>query len=179
MSTLAIAQAAGRRLLRDKTALFFTLILPIVLILVIGAVARGFNTFKVGIVDLDRSQASHQLVTDLRHTAGISTVSYRNITALNKAVARSEINTGVVLPRGLQADERSGRPVSVGVVAEQANTTQLAAVSRIRFTIRWASSLDGNSSTRMRVFRADTGPSPSSSRRQPGNRFRWVFPARR
>ena len=135
MRTLAIAQASARRLLRDKRALFFTIVLPIILIIVVGAVARGFNTFKVGIVDLDRSQASHQLVADLEHTAGISAVPYPSISALNQAVARSEINAGVVLPAGLQADERSGRPVSIGIAAEQANTTQQAAVSRVSSVI--------------------------------------------
>jgi len=135
MRTLAIAQASGRRLLRDKRALFFTIVLPIVLIVVVGAVVSGFNTFKVGIVDLDRSQASQQLVADLDHTAGISAVPYRSVSTLDKAVARSEINAGVVLPGGLQADELSGRPVSVGIVAEQANTTQQAAVSRVSSVI--------------------------------------------
>jgi ABC-2 type transport system permease protein len=135
MRTLAIAQASGRRLLRDKRALFFTIVLPIVLILVVGAVARGFSTFKIGIVDLDRSQASHQLVADLEHTAGLSAVTYPSVSALNKAVARSEISAGVVLPSGLAADERSGRPVSVGIAAEQANTTQQAAANRVSSVI--------------------------------------------
>lgn len=135
MRTLAIAQASGRRLLRDKRALLFTIVLPIVLIVVVGAVARGFNTFKVGVVDLDRSQASHQLVADLEHTPGISAVPYPSVSTLDKAVARSEINAGVVLPRGLQADERSARPVSVGIAAERANTTQQAAISRVSSVI--------------------------------------------
>lgn len=135
MTMLAIAQAAGRRLLRDKRALFFTIVLPIVLILVVGAVARGFNTFKIGIADLDRSQASHQLVAELEHTAGISVVTYPSVSSLNKAVARSEINAGMILPSGLAADERSGRPVSIGIAAERANTTQQAAVSRVSSVI--------------------------------------------
>lgn len=136
MRTFAIAQASGRRLLRDKRALFFTIVLPIVLIVVVGAVAQGFNTFKVGIVDLDRSQASQQLAADLEHTAGISAVSYPNVSALEKAVARSEINAGVVMPSGLQVDERSGQSVSIGILAEQANTTQQAAVNRVSSVIR-------------------------------------------
>lgn len=135
MKTLAIAQASGRRLLRDRTALFFTIVLPIILILVVGAVARGFDTFKVGVVDLDHSQASQQLVADLGHTTGISAVAYPSVSALNKAVARTEINAGVVLPSGLAADERSGRPVSIGIAAEQASTTQQAAVNRVRSVI--------------------------------------------
>jgi ABC-2 type transport system permease protein len=135
MKTLAIAQASGRRLLRDKRALFFTIILPIVLIVVVGAVAQGFNTFKIGMVDLDQSHASRQLAVDLEHTAGLSVVSYPGVSVLKTAVARSEINAGVVIPSGLQADERAGRPVSIGILAEQANTTQQAAVNRVSSVI--------------------------------------------
>lgn len=131
MRTLAIATASGRRLLRDKRALFFTIVLPIVLIVLVGAVAQGFNTFKIGIVDLDRSPASHQLVADLEHTTGISATPYSTVSALNRAVARSEISAGVVLPSGLAADARSGRPVSIGIAAEQASSTQQAAVNRV------------------------------------------------
>jgi ABC-2 type transport system permease protein len=135
MKALAIAQASGRRLLRDKRALFFTIVLPIILILVVGAVAQGFSNFKVGLVDLDRSHASHQLATDLEHTSGLSTVRYPSVSALNKAVGRSEINAGVVIPSGLQTDERAGKPIAIGVVAEQANTTQQAAVNRVSSVI--------------------------------------------
>jgi len=47
MRALAIARASGRRVLRDRVALFFLIILPIVVIVVVGAVAQGFNTFRV------------------------------------------------------------------------------------------------------------------------------------
>lgn len=135
MKTLAIAQAAGRRLLRDKRALFFMIVLPIVLIVVVGAVAQGFDTFKIGVVDLDQTRASHQLVVDFEHTRGISVVSFPSVSALDKAVARSDVNAGVVMPSGLQADERSAKPVSIEIVAQRANTTQQAAVSRVTSVI--------------------------------------------
>ena len=38
MRALAIARASGRRVLRDRTALFFLIVLPIVLIVIVGAV---------------------------------------------------------------------------------------------------------------------------------------------
>lgn len=135
MKTLAIAQAAGRRLLRDKRALFFMIVLPIVLIVVVGAVAQGFDTFKIGVVDLDQTRASHQLVVDFEHTRGISVVSFPSVSALDKAVARSDVNAGVVMPSGLQADEGSAKPVSIEIVAQRANTTQQAAVSRVTSVI--------------------------------------------
>ena len=135
MRALAIARASGRRVLRDRVALFFLIILPIVVIVVVGAVAQGFNTFRVGVVDLDGTHASRQLVAELSHSSGLAVIAYGSVGALDKAVARSEINTGVVIPKGLSADELRGRTVIVGVIAEQANNTQQAAGTRVTSVI--------------------------------------------
>ena len=135
MRALAIARASGRRVLRDRVALFFLIILPIVVIVVVGAVAQGFNTFRVGVVDLDGTHASRQLVAELSHSTGLAVVAYGSAGALDKAVARSEINTGVVIPKGLSADELRGSTVIVGVIAEQANNTQQAAGTRVTSVI--------------------------------------------
>ena len=116
MRALAIARASGRRVLRDRVALFFLIILPIVVIVVVGAIAQGFNTFRVGVVDLDGTQASRQLVAELSHASGLAVIAYPSVGSLEKAVARSEINTGVVIPRGLSTDELSARAVTVGVI---------------------------------------------------------------
>ncbi len=131
MRALAIARASGRRVLRDRVALFFLIVLPIVVIVIVGAVAQGFNTFRVGMVDLDGTQASRQLVAELSHTPGLAVIAYPNLGSLEKAVGRSEINAGVVIPRGLSTGERNGRAVTLAVIAEQANSTQQAAATRI------------------------------------------------
>ena len=135
MRALAIARASGRRVLRDRVALFFLIILPVVVIVVVGAVAQGFNTFRVGVVDLDATLASRQLVAELSHSSGLAVIAYRNVGSLDKAVARSEINTGVVIPKGLSDDELRGGTVVVGVIAEQANNTQQAAGTRVTSVI--------------------------------------------
>jgi ABC-2 type transport system permease protein len=128
---VAIARASGRRLLRDHVALFFLIVLPIVVIVIVGAVAQGFNTFRVGVVDLDGTQASRQLLAELSHASGLAVSDYPNLTSLEKAVGRSEISAGVVIPRGLSSDERRGRAVTVAVMAEQANSTQQAAATQV------------------------------------------------
>lgn len=74
-------------------------------------------------------------MNDLEHSANISAVSYPSVSALNKAVARSDINAGVVIPGGLQADELAARHVPIEILAEQANTTQQAAASRVSSVI--------------------------------------------
>lgn len=131
MSALAIARAAGTRVLRDKRALFFLVVLPIVLIVVVGAVARGFDSFRVGVLDEDRTAASRQLVRALEATARLTVVTYPDRGALEKAVAREEVDAGVVVPHGLDAAERAGAEAAVAILAEPANTSQQAAAARV------------------------------------------------
>src|ERR1019366_1499914 len=90
-----------------------------------------YMTLFRSVVDLDGTQASRQLVAELSHASGLAVIAYPSVGSLEKAVARSEINTGVVIPRGLSTDELSARAVTVGVIAEQANSTQQAAGTRV------------------------------------------------
>ena len=117
--------------MRDRVSLFFLIVLPIVVIVIAGAVAQGFNTFRVGVVNLDSTRASRQLVAALSHASGLAVVAYPSLASLDKAVGRSEIDAGVVIPRGLGAYELAGKAVTVAVVAEQANSTQQAAATRL------------------------------------------------
>lgn len=135
MKALAIARASIQRLLRDRTALFFIIVLPVVIIVIVGAVVRGYNTFQVGVLDLDATGAGPALVGELQHTSGLAISSYPSAAALDKAVARGEVNCGVVIPAGLSADERAGRRVDVAVIAETANSTQQAAAARVASVI--------------------------------------------
>lgn len=131
MRVLAIARASALRVLRDRVSLFFLLVLPIIVIVIVGAVAQGFNTFHVGVINLDQTSASRQLVASLSHTSGLSVTTYPNIASLDKAVGRSDVFAGVVIPAGLGAHELAGRPTVVGIVAEEANSTQQAAATRV------------------------------------------------
>ena len=128
---LAIARASGRRVLRDRVSLFFLIVLPIVVIVIVGAVAQGFNTFRVGVVNLDGTTASRQLVAELSHASGLAVVAYPNLASLDKAVGRSEINAGHRDPPGARRRHWRGRAVTVSVIAEQANNTQQAAATRV------------------------------------------------
>ena len=52
MTAFAIAGASVRRIMRDRTALFFIVLLPVIVIVIVGASVRGFATIRVGVVDL-------------------------------------------------------------------------------------------------------------------------------
>jgi len=70
-------------------------------------------------------------VAALSHASGLAVVAYPSLASLDKAVGRSEIDTGVVIPAGLGTDELNRKAVTVVVVAEQANSTQQAAATRL------------------------------------------------
>ncbi|MDA8291977.1 MAG: ABC transporter permease [Actinomycetota bacterium] len=158
ISALAIARASTRRVVRDRTAVFFLVVLPIVLMVIVGAVARGMTGFRVGVLDEDSSSPSAALVTALRTTPGLAVTSYASLDSLREAVARSDLDVGVVIPHGLGAAEHAARPADVELLAEQANSSQQAAAARVasvvgrvgglvqsaQFATRFSGSLDGN-----------------------------------
>jgi len=135
MTALAITRASMRRIVRDRTALFFIVVLPVVVIVIVGASVRGFSTFRVGVVDLGAGQAGRQLVGALEGARDLAVTHYASVAALTKGVGRSEVSVGVVLPTGMDGAAGRGGTVDVTVLAEQANTTQQAAVTAVSSVI--------------------------------------------
>lgn len=135
MSILAILGVGLRRVARDRTALFFMIVLPIGVILIIGATARGYSTFRIGVVDNGAGQSGRQLVTALHRAPDLNVRTYSNISAAETAISRSEISTAVILPAHLDSDLRAGKTVNVAVLAEQSNSTQQAAAQAVQSVI--------------------------------------------
>lgn len=135
MSVLAILGVGLRRVVRDRTALFFMIVLPIGVILIIGATVRGFSTFRVGVVDQGGGQAGQQLVAAMRHSPALQVRVYPSASAAAKGLARSEVSTAVIVPDHMDAELRAGKPVDVAVMAEPANSTQQAAAQAVESVI--------------------------------------------
>ena len=131
MTAIAVTRASLRRITRDRTALFFIIVLPVAVILIVGATVRGFSTFRVGVVDLGAGRFGHQLVAAFERANDLEVSRYLNQAALTKAVARGEVSAGVVLPSGLSAEVERGQHVEVTVLAERANSNQQAAVTAV------------------------------------------------
>ena len=131
MSVFAILGVGLRRVARDRTALFFMIVLPIGVILIIGATVRGYSTFRVGVVDQGAGQAGRQLVTMLGRAPDLTVRTYPSISAAATGVARSEISTAVIIPADMDSRLQGGKTVDIGVMAEQANSTQQAAAQAV------------------------------------------------
>ena len=107
------------------------LVLPIVMIIIIGAMVRGFSIWKVGVVDLGAGSAGRNVVAVLERTPDLTVRRYPDVRAMSTAIARGELSTGVVLPAGMEQSQRAGRSVDIGVVLESANTSMRAAATAV------------------------------------------------
>ncbi|HEY5110248.1 MAG TPA: ABC transporter permease [Acidimicrobiales bacterium] len=135
MTVIALMGVSIRRVARDRLSLFFIVVLPVLVILIVGASVRGFSTIRVGVVDTGSGPAGGQLTTLLATTPGIELHRYGTTADLERAVRRSSVQAGLVLPDGMSAAVRGRSAVELGLVAESANPTQQAAVTAVQSVV--------------------------------------------
>jgi ABC-2 type transport system permease protein len=159
---LAIAGANYRRTLRDRLGLFFIVVLPFILIIVLGITYGGQGTIRVGVADLDRSDLSTELVETIV-PAGSDRVElrrYGSAADLEDAVGRGFVTAGLTITAGWQEALRSGGTAQLAYVTapteaaaagkallERAVTRMDALVRAARFAsertgVPWSQALD-------------------------------------
>jgi ABC-2 type transport system permease protein len=126
---------AVRRLLADRTALFFLVVLPIMVILLIGASVGGFRTLRVAVVDQGAGPLGAELVTALEATASLEVGRLDDLDEARTQLRRGVLEGVVVLPAGMTADLQAGRGVEVPVLGEASDTGHLAARAAVAATI--------------------------------------------
>ena len=57
MRALAVTAASMRRMTRDRTALFFTVLLPVLMIVIIGAIVQSPGGFRLGVLEPSGAEA--------------------------------------------------------------------------------------------------------------------------
>ena len=121
MKLLAMVGATMRRLARDRLALVFVVLLPVVIILIIGVTfgGAGSNRVPVGVVDLGAGPLGSELRADLDASPALEPRAYDDQDALRKAVRRGAVAAGVVLPAGYDQALRAGRDAQVTLVVDQ------------------------------------------------------------
>ncbi len=133
MRSLAIAGNSLRRFFRDRTALFFTVALPIVLIIVVGNATSQFDdeAASVGIVDHSNGPLARQLVAALGEHDRIALERYEDRLTLAKDVRRGRVPAGITIPAGYDAALLAGDPVDVELVLDQTRGSPAAIRSLI------------------------------------------------
>jgi ABC-2 type transport system permease protein len=106
-----------RRLARDRLALFFIVLLPVVIILVIGVTfGDGSDRLPVGVLDQGGGPLGAELRADLAVSPALDPRGYDSLDALRKAVRRGVVAAGVVVPAGYDQALRAGRAADTFVV---------------------------------------------------------------
>lgn len=115
MKALVIAGTNIRRMVRDRSSFFFIFVLPLLLILVLGAMFGGSFLPRLGVVGGEGGPLARSLMDGLSSESTIRTIAYGNLDALLLAVERGELEGGLEIP--VDYDERVQDHVEIGFVA--------------------------------------------------------------
>ena len=127
MKALAIAVTSLRLVLRDRSALFFILGLPVLIIIIIGAVTQSFDGFRIAVVDHDRSLLSSRLVNVIADAESLDASLVDDEEAATKSLRRAEVHAVLVIPQSYGDDLARGETSAVTVLGERTDETQRAA----------------------------------------------------
>jgi ABC-2 type transport system permease protein len=121
VKALIMAGSALRRLARDRLALFFLVLLPVVIIAIIGITFgdAASERLPVGIADEGAGPLGDELRAALAASPALDPRAYDDTDALGKAVRRGVVSAGVVLPAGYDQALRAGRAAEVTFVVDQ------------------------------------------------------------
>jgi ABC-2 type transport system permease protein len=121
MNVLAIAGVNVRRMLRDRTSLFFVFVLPIVLIVVLGTMYGGRSAPRMGIVILEDGPLAAELAAAIRDgPIELELKEPASIEELRSRVEEGSLEIGVVVPVGYDAALTSGGTATVTVIGQPA-----------------------------------------------------------
>jgi ABC-2 type transport system permease protein len=130
----ALAGAELRRVVRDRTFLFFMVLLPILIILLIGITISSNEQIRIGVVNQQPAPLSTSLARDLGADPALTVETLDSRAQAAEALRRSEVSAAVVIPEGFDADLRDGEQVTVPVLvpsAAESSQAALAAVSAV------------------------------------------------
>jgi ABC-2 type transport system permease protein len=149
---LTITRVELLRFGRDRTNVFFVLVLPLLVVVLIGAQFGGSSETRLGVVTPDGDAAAEALVADL---GALDEVAVERVASEDELVGRVEENllaAGLVLPEGYGAALEAGTPTEVAFVGQAGP----AAVS-IRQVVDAAIAAQGSAPTAAVAVAAATG----------------------
>jgi ABC-2 type transport system permease protein len=134
-AVLTIAGVQLRRVVRDRTALVFTLVLPLAIILVVGSAFGGDQAFKVGVIDKGDTAASRALVAALDRNGALRVERYGSLDSLRPDVRLNSVAAGVIIPAGYGTDLARGDRTSVTLMADPTSNASAAVQAAVRGSV--------------------------------------------
>lgn len=157
----AIAGAELRRITRDRQALFFVLVLPVLIIVIIGAtIGVAPRHAPVAVVDLDGSAASQRVVDALGRSSAITVKRYTDVDVVRRDLRTQVIVAGVVLEPGFGERLAGAEVAPVTVLASQSSQAAQPVVAVVRGVLEG----EGQTIAAARFAAERTGADPASAR---------------
>jgi ABC-2 type transport system permease protein len=117
MSALTIARVELTRLFRDRSNLFFVLVLPLLLVVFLGAqFGEGAQQTQVGVVYPADDHVADALVGAVDAVDGFVTVRLDDEDRLLDDVGRARVAAGIVIPEGFGLAFEQGRNAEIAYV---------------------------------------------------------------
>lgn len=108
-----------RQMVQDRTALFFTVALPIAIIVIIGTSFGGQSRIRVGLVIEDGvtgNTIAARLEDRLAEADGVEVVRYSTTDEMRRAVRRFTVEAGVVVPADADAQLAATGAAGIGLL---------------------------------------------------------------
>jgi ABC-2 type transport system permease protein len=137
MKVFSIASSNVRRMLRERSNIFFVFIFPIALILLIGAQFGGDFAPGVAVYQADDDPLATAITDEIRSEDSLAVTTYESSEEVTTAVERGTVQAGVLIPAGISAAAQSGDQVQVEYLARpdgagpQLQSVVSAAVARV------------------------------------------------
>jgi ABC-2 type transport system permease protein len=116
------------RTFRDKVALFFTFVFPLIFLFVFGGIFGGNSdiSFNVALINQSESKFSQEFVNEASGEEGVLKVN-EEITTLDQAkekMNRSELDATIILPKGFGVVGEEGYPTGQAEILYNQNNEQ-------------------------------------------------------
>ena len=118
-----LAKSLTRRLFRDKTAMFFTFIFPLIFLLIFGSLFRGGSAnFNIAIFNHSDTHLAKGFEEELRKLGPVTIKQAASIEEAKDMMGRGELESIVEIPETFGQSDEMGRPMgNVIVYFEEGN----------------------------------------------------------
>lgn len=116
MKAVSIALVDLKRMLRERSNIFFVFILPIALVLLIGVQFGGGGQLSIGVSQEDDGPIARAIVDALEAGDSLRVVSFDTSEEVVTATERGNVQAGVLLPPEMDRDAASGDRIEIGYV---------------------------------------------------------------
>ncbi|ODA40590.1 ABC-type multidrug transport system, permease component [Desulfosporosinus sp. BG] len=123
---------------RDKSLRNILLVGPLLALLLMAGVysSQRIENISTALVDLDRSSASRQVITDLKNSQNLQVVAYFDtFSQLEESIKRGEVIVGVVIPENYGKDIALQRQTKVAVMIDGMNMAYATNASSAVLTV--------------------------------------------